>query len=804
MKSTMYGNLDESTNEFVDLDIADKFVAAPKAEPAGRRLQQGDFVKVKKEGTLQGKIGVIDSSCEGEMFAQVNLGAGHGVQKFSLIALEKVEKRGEQEIATEESMKLEAIKTLISASDRNLGSSKTRITLNMASEGQKDITINLDKLHPDFRQILSLFDSDGNGEVSLSEVKTAIDSHDRQVEKGRNLRSMVICLLALLFVSAWSTFGMSFWAVTISKDTQASQSQNGVPALTGMDGSFIMQTAPAKSSGVALKHAPVMDMEHLRTVEEITFTIPAGMPDLGTGAYKKQVSEKVVSVRKLLSPVPTVEFETHSKTILVIDVNNASAIVNGMPIPLCGELTCGNFKVDDPLLDVTELDKRLEALVGSDKARRLFLGSACMFFAAPTLILAPLMMWWSNDVTEFAESVMKFFRINDFAANIVKFFSRLLAEFLPLVEAIQVDEAKIGSRSFIEDGLGAPDFIATLASAAAYGDGVAVMGISLASVIDPFLGAGPSAKTLKAKGWTEKQVFIVTGRFQESDDRAVLWEKDACITDSAANCECMIAFRGSDDVVDILHDITFWYSDSEDYEIDGALAVPKMSVGVKNEFDKLWRKAKEDGGFELIRTKCHKLTSTGHSLGGALASVFAYVANLPSDPMGLKKTVDKLVTIGAVPPTEVPLTNGVNNDCFPGSRFINVAAEIEPDKWHGFGTNCWCGLKCSKTTFFGICRKWDCKNCGDFGPMCGHKDTTSHFGLLGFGIGDDIDMDGSLVHPKQCKVVTLHVGSASVDTAQTNLDDYTRGGHKGGHGSDAPRWATALLHLPPIYVNHVP
>ena len=156
----MYGNLDESTNEFADLDAADKFAA----QPTGRRLQQGDFVKVKKEGILQGKVGVIDSSCEGEMFAQVNLGAEHGVQKFSVIVLEKVEKRGEQELAIEEAMKLEATKTLISASARDLGSSKTRITLNMGAEGQKDITIDLDKLHPDFRQILSLFDSDGNRE----------------------------------------------------------------------------------------------------------------------------------------------------------------------------------------------------------------------------------------------------------------------------------------------------------------------------------------------------------------------------------------------------------------------------------------------------------------------------------------------------------------------------------------------------------------------------------------------------------------------------------------------------------------
>lgn len=75
--------------------------------------------------------------------------------------------------------------------------------------------------------------------------------------------------------------------------------------------------------------------------------------------------------------------------------------------------------------------------------------------------------------------------------------------------------------------------------------------------------------------------------------------------------------------------------------------------------------------------RCGQVYSVGHSMGGALASLFAFCANLEndSDPKdkprfaGLDPSV-RLITVGAPVISVHPLYNGKPGNCFEGARFV--------------------------------------------------------------------------------------------------------------------------------------
>lgn len=80
-----------------------------------------------------------------------------------------------------------------------------------------------------------------------------------------------------------------------------------------------------------------------------------------------------------------------------------------------------------------------------------------------------------------------------------------------------------------------------------------------------------------------------------------------------------------------------------------------------------------------VFTPCKELHVAGHSMGGGLAQLFAFLANHKNDLLRMNKTVTKVYTFGAP-----PLTNGyalhnhqAEDGCFDGDQYFNeVSAQV--------------------------------------------------------------------------------------------------------------------------------
>jgi len=178
---------------------------------------------------------------------------------------------------------------------------------------------------------------------------------------------------------------------------------------------------------------------------------------------------------------------------------------------------------------------------------------------------------------------------------------------------------------------------------------------------------------LEGEGWTSHTQFvheplaasnIVPGSGGVTD-RAELWHRES---DNA----CMLAFRGSVNVKNFANNITISRSTTPHYQ---DLYIVK---GVENEFAPLL--AQMQHRLEFM-SGCSSLIVTGHSLGGAMASVFAAFANqgtLTSGGLGEPGhpiTVTSLQTFGPIPPALQSLTpDKAGEQCFAGARHHNVGA----------------------------------------------------------------------------------------------------------------------------------
>eukprot|EP00316_Scyphosphaera_apsteinii_P022974 CAMPEP_0119324418 /NCGR_PEP_ID=MMETSP1333-20130426/63165_1 /TAXON_ID=418940 /ORGANISM="Scyphosphaera apsteinii, Strain RCC1455" /LENGTH=1378 /DNA_ID=CAMNT_0007332113 /DNA_START=227 /DNA_END=4363 /DNA_ORIENTATION=- len=156
---------------------------------------------------------------------------------------------------------------------------------------------------------------------------------------------------------------------------------------------------------------------------------------------------------------------------------------------------------------------------------------------------------------------------------------------------------------------------------------------------------------------------------EESGDNAYLFFDD--------EGRCLLAFRGSagtDKLMDLYNDLQ---NDWVDY-----MGLHAVGSGIRDEFDGLWNapngvtnvlSGESQEAFQLLRQKCTQhLDVSGHSLGGALAMIFAALANrkmangLPS----LGQYVDKVWGFADLPSAGMRLVNEQSIDgCFAGGSF---------------------------------------------------------------------------------------------------------------------------------------
>lgn len=183
----------------------------------------------------------------------------------------------------------------------------------------------------------------------------------------------------------------------------------------------------------------------------------------------------------------------------------------------------------------------------------------------------------------------------------------------------------------------------------------------------PGEGTGAVSRAeLDKMGWRLESSFETGGGCAGCTDAAYLWNR---------NDECILAFRGSDDIFDFFNDAVTW---STDYH-----GVPEVHAALVTELDPLVTKMHEEGYRDLIARKCTKsFVVAGHSLGGALAQLLAVAINAKHNPLGWTRGVDAVYVIGSMPISRAPLSNDQQPDkCFRGKNLFNAEQEQSTGLW---------------------------------------------------------------------------------------------------------------------------
>jgi hypothetical protein len=136
--------------------------------------------------------------------------------------------------------------------------------------------------------------------------------------------------------------------------------------------------------------------------------------------------------------------------------------------------------------------------------------------------------------------------------------------------------------------------------------------------------------------------------------------------------KCAVVFSGTDDVQDVWQDILAFPYDFCGYKVHGSFA---------KELEQFKSSSKWTGLLANLQG-CSQVYSVGHSLGGAVASLFAGCSGTEADGWESTKSVDKLYTFGA-PGVSFDLTpKSPKGECFGGRRFFNTdICANSNDKW---------------------------------------------------------------------------------------------------------------------------
>lgn len=191
---------------------------------------------------------------------------------------------------------------------------------------------------------------------------------------------------------------------------------------------------------------------------------------------------------------------------------------------------------------------------------------------------------------------------------------------------------------------------------------------------------------MQAAGWTRDLGLSIDGT-----DGVGFWTH-------AANGDCILAFRGSDQLQEVLQSTVLRES------LPGFDSL-QLAPGVKAEFEEYFAALKEKvggsdayarEGFKKYTDKCPGgIIAAGHSLGGGVAQLFAYFANKNGDPLKMKLPYKEGVkavygygalTVGYERTGFLNLgTKELTNDkradgCFPGGIFAS-AYKTDKDKF---------------------------------------------------------------------------------------------------------------------------
>jgi hypothetical protein len=132
--------------------------------------------------------------------------------------------------------------------------------------------------------------------------------------------------------------------------------------------------------------------------------------------------------------------------------------------------------------------------------------------------------------------------------------------------------------------------------------------------------------------------------------------------------ECVVVFEGTDKL-----DFTDWFADLN-ARTTNYCGMDNLHAGFVSKFKSITEDRFWSIQFLPKLQQCKKLTSVGHSLGGALATIFAACVNGPSSwiptPLQRINLEVQLYTLAAPTPAKYVLTNGKSSDgIFKGIRF---------------------------------------------------------------------------------------------------------------------------------------
>lgn len=196
------------------------------------------------------------------------------------------------------------------------------------------------------RNMLELFDDNGDGKIDINELQRIMYWYGL-------LKYASVGLCMMLITVVWSTFGLTIWAIDVTKDYSV---HNGV--LANKDEVIKMSVA---SSLIPLNWASLLDRRHLDGLESITVNVTQSSGKFTTGVYHMKLASYLHS--------SSTELKLYGKDGSIVWINSGTVVLKhptaDQAIMLCGASICNTLAVDVTPDYLKELIKRSAAFAES-------------------------------------------------------------------------------------------------------------------------------------------------------------------------------------------------------------------------------------------------------------------------------------------------------------------------------------------------------------------------------------------------------------------------------------------------------